>query len=353
MGKLGPKELEAVIRCIKRSYTTVVPPKVGFDSGVHRILGDHCLVVSTDPCLGVPKPWFGWLLIHYAASDVAVSGAEPRYCTVNLLGSPGTSTRLFQNVMMKACKAARELHMQIVAGHTGRYEGLDDLVGVCTAYGFTSLRELRTPGDVTPGDSILCTKPLGLETLVTFAHVRRDLAKKLFGKSRAAQLSRKFQFQSCVKEAIALSKMPEVHAMHDAAEGGLVSALNDMAEASHVGFSLDFARIAIPRDIHALVRQFRLSGDELMSMSSTGTLVVALKTGAEKMVLRRLSEMKIPARIVGTFCEGERRVIKDHLERPFPRKAQDPFQKICRLAGHVIRHAHVGQNQIGATKLAS
>jgi len=331
MGKLGPKQLEVVMGCIKRSRTTIVPPKVGFDSGVHRILGDHCLVVSTDPCLGVPKRWFGWLLIHYAASDVAVFGAKPRYCTVNLLGPPGTPTRLFQNVMVKACKAAYELGMQIVAGHTGRYEGLDDLVGVCTAYGFTSLRDVMTPGDVTPGDGILCTKPLGLETLVTFAQARRDLAKKLFGKSRAVQLGRQFQFQSCVKEALALSKMSGVHAMHDAAEGGLVAALNEMAEASNVGFTVDFTRIAIPREIHALVRQFRLSADELMSMSSSGTIVVALKTGAEKRVVRRLSGLKVPARIVGTFSEDKRRVIKDHLgERLFPRKAQDPFRKVCR-----------------------
>ena len=330
MGKLGPKELKAVIECIKRSRRAIVPPRVGFDSGVHRILGDLCLVVSTDPCLGVPKCWFGWLLIHYAASDVAVFGVEPRYCTVNLLGPPRTPTRLFQTVMRRACKAAHELDMQIVTGHTGRYEGLDDLVGVCTAYGFTSLRKMMTPGDVGPGDSMLCTKPLGLETLVTFAQVRRDLAKKLFGKSRAARLSRQFQFQSCVKEALALSKMSGVHAMHDVSEGGLVAALNEMAEASNAGFSLDFTRIAIPMEIHALVRQFRLSVGELMSMSSTGTLIAALEPSAEQRVLRRLSELKVPARIVGTFSESKRRTVKDHMgERPFPGEARDPFRRIC------------------------
>jgi len=330
MGKLGPKELKTVIDCIKRSRPAVVPPRVGFDSGVHRISGDLCLVVSTDPCLGVPKSWFGWLLIHYAASDVAVFGVEPRYCTVNLLGPPGTPTRIFQTVMRKACRAAYELDMQIVTGHTGRYEGLDDLVGVCTAYGFTSLNEVMTPGDVKPGDSILCTKPLGLETLVTFAQVRRDLAKKLFGKFRAARLSRNFQFQSCVKEALALSKISGVHAMHDAAEGGLVAALNEMAEASSIGFSLDFTRIEIPREIHALVQQFRLSADELMSMSSTGTLIAALEPSAEQRVLRRLSRLKVPARIIGTFSKDKCRTIKDHLgERAFPGKARDPFRKIC------------------------
>jgi len=330
MGKLGPEELEAVIRCIKRSSSTVVPPRVGFDSGVHRILDDQYLVVSTDPCLGVPKRWFGWLLIHYAASDVAVFGAKPRYCTVNLLGPPRTPTKIFQDVMRKACRVAKELDMQIVAGHTGRYEGLDDLVGVCTAYGFTSLRDLLTPGKVKPRDRILCTKLVGLETLATFAQVRGDLARKIFGKSRAAQLSRQFRFQSCVKEALALSRMPGVHAMHDAAEGGLVSALNEMAEASNVGFSLDFTRIAMPKEIRTLAKHYRLSLNELMSMSSTGTLVVALRAGAEKRALERLSELKLQARIIGTFSEDTRRIIKDNLgERQFPRIAQDPFRKIC------------------------
>jgi len=232
--------------------------------------------------------------------------------------------------MRKACRAAKELDMQIVAGHTGRYEGLDDLVGVCTAYGFTSLRDLLTPGKVKSGDRILCTKPVGLETLVTFAQVREDLARKIFGKSRAAQLSRQFQFQSCVKEALALSKMPGVHAMHDTAEGGLVAALNEMAEASNVGFSLDFTRIAMPKEIRTLARHYRLSLNELMSMSSTGTLVVALRTDAEKRALERLSELKVQARIIGTFYEDTRRIIKDNLgERQFPRIAQDPFRKIC------------------------
>ena len=117
--------------------------------------------------------------------------------------------------------------------------------------------------------------------------------------------------------------------MHDAAEGGLVAALNEMAEASNMGFSLDFTRIAIPREIHALVQQFQLSMDELMSISSTGTLIAALEPSAEQRALRRLSALKVPARIIGTFSKGKCR-IKDHFgERAFPGKARDPFRKIC------------------------
>ena len=46
---------------------------IGYDAGVHR-LGDKYVVVAADPCTGVPEEWFGWLLINYAASDVALFG---------------------------------------------------------------------------------------------------------------------------------------------------------------------------------------------------------------------------------------------------------------------------------------
>lgn len=330
MGKLGPKELQAVIGCIRQKRQVLVPPGVGLDSGVHRITDDLCLVVSTDPCIGVPKPWFGWLLVHYAASDVAVFGVEPRYCALNLLGPLDTPTRLFQSVMREACEAADRLQMQIVTGHTGRYEGIRDLVGVCTAYGFGSPKDVMTPHDVRPRDSILCTKPLGLETLATFSQSRRSLANRLFGASAASRLSREFQSQSCVKEALALSKMNGVHAMHDAAEGGLVAALNEIGEASKRGFSVDFTKILVPSEIHILTRQFQLSVDEVMSMSSTGTLIAAVEPGTERRILCRLSELDVPARVVGTFSASKSRRVKDHLgERRFPNRARDPFGRIC------------------------
>jgi hydrogenase maturation factor len=331
LGKLGPKELARVIECIRGGSSILVPPRLGFDSGVQKITNDLCLVISTDPCVGVPKAWFGWLLIHYAASDVAVFGARPQFCTVNLLGPPETPTSLFEAVMRKTCRATNELGMQIVTGHTGTYEGLSDLIGVCTAYGLAPCRDILTPGGARPGDRILCTKPIGLETAVTYSQIRRDFASKLFGKSVVARFSRQFQFQSCVREALALSKVSGVHAMHDAAEGGLVSALNEMAEASKIGFSLDFATLEVPVEVDTLVRHFQLSMDELLSMSSTGTLVAALDPHAEREVLRRLSELKISSRIVGTFSRDRQRRVKNHFtERPFPDRAQDPFGKVCR-----------------------
>ena len=53
--------------------------------------------------------------------------------------------------------------------------------------------------------------------------------------------------QSCVREALQLARTGGVHAMHDATEGGFVAALNELAEASKVGFRVDWEKIPIAK----------------------------------------------------------------------------------------------------------
>ena len=64
--------------------------------------------------------------------------------------------------MKQTCSAADELGIAIVRGHTGMYDSLKDLLGVCTVYGTVEPNKLITPGNAKPGDLILCTKPLGI-----------------------------------------------------------------------------------------------------------------------------------------------------------------------------------------------
>ena len=328
MGKLTTEELKKLLGCIKKNPRVIVPPSPGFDSGVHEIHG-KCLVVSTDPCIGVPQKWFGWLLIHYAASDVALFGAKPEFCTINLLGTLHTPPHTFFKVMKQACQAADELGMAIVTGHTGTYEDLTTLVGVCTAYGMISKKELITPGGARLGDYILCTKPLGLEIAVNLALLNRKLAETLFGRARAEELSGLVTLQSCVKEALTLSKVKGVHAMHDATEGGLITALNELAQASRVGFKIEFEKIPIAAEAMALKRHFHLSDQQVLSMSSTGTILAAVDPEYRNEVVKTLRHKGIRASVLGVFT-GEKDSILVHKGRKVasPKEAVDPYASI-------------------------
>lgn len=328
MGKLSSENLKKLLKCIKTDPTVVVPPLSGFDSGVH-LIDDKYLVISTDPCIGVPKDWFGWLLVNYAGSDVALFGAHPRYCTISLLGPPETPPQIFLRIMNQACRAADEMGMTIITGHTGTYPGLSTEIGVCTAYGMIEKDKLIAPSGAKPGDLIVCTKPIGLELAVNLALTNKQLSRKIFGHKRTEELGRLVGMQSCVKEALQLAETGCVDAMHDATEGGLTAALKEMAEASKVGFKIDFKKIPICEEGHKLQERFHLSYKQLLSMSSTGTIIASVKPNKGQQVTGILNRNNLSASFIGSFEKTKRQIlIKDEKETSFPRKSNDPYETI-------------------------
>jgi len=325
MGKLDANELEKMLQCIQKDNRVLVPPTIGYDAGVHR-LGDQYVAVATDPCTGVPEEWFGWLLINYAASDLALFGVKPEFCTVNLLGPRPTKPSRFQKAMTQICSAAQELNVAIVRGHTGMYDSLNDLLGVCTIYGTTTQEDLITPGGTKPGDLILATKPLGLETIINYSLTQIEQSKKLFGAQKQAEYGKLVPMQSCVKEALALCEACEVHAMHDATEGGFVAALNELAEASKVGIRVDWNKIEIPSEALTLQQHFGLTNWQLLSMSSTGTILGAVPPSAKEQVTASLKKQGLTAHFIGEYTENKKRILtKGNVTEAFPSHADDPY----------------------------
>jgi len=329
VGKLETRNLRELLRCINKTSQVIVPPTSGFDSGVHKIGDDKCIVISTDPCIGVPTEWFGWFLIHYAASDVAVFGAKPQYATINLLAPLGTRIAIFEKVMRQACKTADELQVVIITGHTGTYDGLSTLVGTCTAYGIVRQSDLVTPAGAKPGDYLVCAKPLGFETLANFALTKKKLAIRLFGQKQARLLAKEVKMETCVNEALALAKTGGVSAMHDATEGGFVAALNEMADASNVGFTVDFAELPILPELKKLAEHFELNWQQVLATSSTGTLLAAVSPSRREKVMEILSKLQLGGKVVGVIVEGKRRSIRlDGEDVDFPETADDPYAEI-------------------------
>ena len=325
MGKLAATDLQKMIDCIKPDERVLVPPMIGYDAGVHR-LGDQYVVVAADPCTGVPEEWFGWLLINYAASDVALSGAKPQFCTVTLLGPRPTDPAVFQKLMKQTCSAADELKIAIVRGHTGMYDSLKEVLGVCTVYGTVNPERLITSGGAKPGDYILCTKPLGAETITNYSLTHSERAQKLFGAEKQSALASQVRLQSCVKEALALAEVGGVHAMHDATEGGFVSALNELAGASNVGITVDWEKIPVQPEALMLQKHFGLNDAQVLSMSSTGTILGAVSPNSKDKVGAVLQKLGLTASFIGEFTENKERIlVKGGIKAAFPAVADDPY----------------------------
>jgi hydrogenase maturation factor len=331
MGKLDNQQLQKLINYIKTNDQVIVPPMIGFDAGVHR-LGDQLLVVSTDPCTGVPLEWFGWFLINYAASDLSLFGAKPQFCTINLLGPRSTDPAVFEEVMRQTCVAADEQNIAIVRGHTGMYDSLKELLGVCTVYGVVAPDKLVMPGNAKPGDLILCTKPVGIETLTNFVLTHPKTAKKLFGTEQTEQIIGMVKLQSCVNEAQQLAQAGCVNAMHDATEGGLVTALNELSEASKAGIRVYWERIPVSKEVLVLKEHFSFSDNQVLALSSTGTVLAAVPFLLKHRVVEVLNQLGLCAYFIGEFTESRDRIlIKAGREELFPAYVEDVYTRLLAM----------------------
>ena len=325
MGKLDNQQLQKLLSYIKANDQVVVPPMIGYDAGVHR-LGDQMLVVSTDPCTGVPLEWFGWFLINYATSDLSLFGAKPQFCTINLLGPKSTDSDVFQDIMRQTCAAADEQGIAIVRGHTGMYDSLKDLLGVCTVYGTVDPDKLVTPKNVKVGDLIMCTKPVGIETLTNFVLMHPKIATDFFGANKVQELAGLVKLQSCAKEAQQLAQAGCVNAMHDATEGGLVTALNELSEASNMGIRVNWESIPILKEVGVLRERFCLSDNQVLSLSSTGMILAAVSPLLRHRAVEVLESLGLCACFIGEFTEDKSRVlIKAGRDEFFPVLAEDAY----------------------------
>ena len=114
--------------------------------------------------------------------------------------------------------------------------------------------------------------------------------------------------------------------MHDATEGGVISALNEVAEASDVGFTVDWSSFVFPKQVQILKEVYHLTLVQLLSMSSTGTFLAAVAPEAKDEVESVLRRTGVNFSFLGCFTKKHSRIlVKDGKKTVFQQVADDPY----------------------------
>ena len=103
-------------------------------------IGDVILASHVDPIVGASAN-IGWLAVHVACNDIATSGIAPRWILLLVLVPNMEDVGLLQSIMSDAQRAASELQVSIVGGHTGYSAGLSRPLAAVTAFGTLSDRQ--------------------------------------------------------------------------------------------------------------------------------------------------------------------------------------------------------------------
>jgi hydrogenase expression/formation protein HypE len=329
VGKLPIELLEGLIsQAPTQDARLVLGPGIGLDCAVIDA-GPTLMVYKSDPITFATTD-IGWYAVQVNANDIATSGAQPRWFLLTVLLPAGQTTEeLVQQISAQVNQACRDLGITVIGGHTEITQGLRRPILVGTMIGEVTREKLVTPRGAKPGDRILLTKGIPIEATTILA---REFPQRLASHLSADQIRQAAQFLynpgiSVVRDARIALQAGQVTAMHDPTEGGLASALWELAQASNRCLVIDRQAVTIPALSQRICQAFDL--DPLAAIASGALLLTTPQVHAQP-ILKALESEGIACTEIGCVEAGPAAVWQKSTtgREPLSRPERDEIAKL-------------------------
>ena len=206
------------------------------------------LAFSTDSF--VVQPLFfpggniGSLAVNGTVNDLAMSGATPLYLSCGFILEEGMPLDKLGEIVETMAASARTAGVTLVTGDTKVVDkGHGDGVYINTSgIGLVPRNIKIAPNQARPGDVVIVSGEIGLHGIAVMS-VRAGLTFDTVITSDCAPLN------DLVSQM--LSTTDAIHVLRDPTRGGVASALNEIAQASHVGIELDERSLPVPDAVRA------------------------------------------------------------------------------------------------------
>ena len=303
VGKFPPELLERLLASAESGDPRLLlGPRVGEDAAVLDF-GDRLLVAKSDP-VTFATDRAGWYAVQVCANDVACTGATPRWFLATLLVpqlfTPDDATILF-NDLVQSCL---DLGVTLIGGHSEVTHGIQRPIVMGTMLGEVERDRLITTGGAQEGDSIILTKGLAIEGTALLA---RDCA----GELRQSGVSENVIVKSAamldspgisvLHDAQICSQM-EVHSLHDITEGGLFTALHEVAGASGLGIAIEEDSVPVLPETSEVCNALGLHP---LALLGSGAMLVTLHPQYTPTLLHNLENSGIDAWEIGQMMTAE------------------------------------------------
>jgi len=152
------------------------------------------------------------------------------------------------------------------------------------------------------GDRIILTKGIAIEgTAVIVREHFSDLIEVL--DENTLRRCREFIYQpgiSVMKDAMVATDSGTVHAMHDPTEGGVATALHELAWAAGVGLMVHSEVIPVFPETQALCNHYHL---DPLGLIASGALLIVAPDKQVTAILGALTDAAIRATVIGEITE--------------------------------------------------
>ena len=326
IGKL-PQELLARLLTRLRSDDPrlLLGPGIGLDCAVVDT-GEQLTVYKSDP-ITFATDQIGYYLVQVNANDIATTGARPLWLLVTLLLPEGTTTSAMPDAIMgQVREASRELGVVVIGGHTEITAGLDRPIAIGTMVGEVARGSLVSPLGASVADHVLLTKGVPIEATALLAREFPGRLRRVLTETEIAE-AQNYLFCPGIgvtTDARAALGAGRVTAMHDPTEGGIITALWELAEASRKTLRVDPRKIPVPALARRVCQAFSI--DPFSSIAS-GALLLTVPSDSAEPTCEALARAGIKCADIGVVLDGPA-AVEQQTGVVWSRPARDGVTKI-------------------------
>jgi hydrogenase expression/formation protein HypE len=253
------------------------------------------LAVSTDSFtvdpIFFPGGDIGSLAVHGTVNDVAMLGAKPLYLTCGFILEEGFDLDDLERIVASMALAAKKAGVKVIAGDTKVVpRGAADRIFInTTGIGEVVASPAPSGHRAKPGDAVIVSGSVGDHGLTVLSN-RQGLAFDAPVESDCASLNHL---------TLKLIKgLPSVHVLRDPTRGGLATTVNEIAQQSGVGITLEEAAIPVKPVVAA---GCEILGLDPLYLANEGKIVCVLpeRHAAKALTIMRRDPLGREARIIG------------------------------------------------------
>ena len=268
------------------------------DGAVLPSLDGRRLTVSTDSFvinpIFFPGGNIGSLSVHGTINDLAMCGAEPLYLSAGFIIEEGFPLDELWQIVLSMEEAAKGAGVEIVTGDTKVVDkGKCDRIFINTTGIGAAWPDMNVGADrIQSGDHIIVSGDIARHGIAIMS-VREGLEFESTIESDSASLNDLVN---------TMRNTGNIHALRDPTRGGVSSALNELADASGLGFALHEESIPIQEQVRAACE---ILGLDPLYVANEGKLIAFVSKDDSKRVLKAMREHPLgrDAEIIGEVVD--------------------------------------------------
>ncbi len=275
----------------------LVGPGVGEDAA-HILFGENTLLAKTDP-ITFATDRIGWYAVNVNANDIAVAGGTPKWFLATLMMPPGSTEGEVRDIFGQIGEAASQIGVQLAGGHTEVTPAVTQPLICGFMLGEAPTSRTVSASGARPGDGVILTKGIAIEGTSILANECRDELVQTGISMSEINAASEFLTDpgiSVLKDAQTVVAAGGVTAMHDPTEGGLATALQELAFASNVDIVVDASAVNVLSICRKICDALEI---DPWGLISSGALLATVQSDNQDSVVAALRVAGIEASVIG------------------------------------------------------